>query len=368
MRELSAIELKVVVDGMGSVLANGYVRKFYELGRDAFRIAFYSNQNNYILYAKLARVMNLSEFAEEAGEATQFAVAMRKRIENAKVLGISQKGSDRIVIVGLEAAGKRYNLIIEMFGKGNVVLTDDNSVIELCYKRLRYADRAIGPKLKYEFPRSSSYAFEELSGEKLMDVAALAAKEDSKMIVALSKYINIGPLYMEDIILRTGLNPRERLKEDEIPAIAEELARFFERLKHIEPRAYIENGKIVDYSITEIRKYRSLESKPYDSIDRMLDELCMDERGAVEDPRKKQVEEIDANIRKQVELSVSMKKDSEDYANTARKIYENMGMINSIIGYFKSRKGVTLQDLRNEFGNMVKELDLKRKTVKIEVD
>ncbi|MDE1851640.1 MAG: NFACT family protein [Candidatus Micrarchaeota archaeon] len=367
MRELSSIELKVVVDNLSATVGNGYLRKFYDLGNGSFRIGFYSDSQNHMLYIRLAEVMNLTGFAEEAGEATQFAMAMRKRIENAKVVGISQKGSDRIVIIGLEAAGSRHDIIIEMFGKGNMILADGNGTIELCYKRLEYADRAIRPKERYRFPKSSSYPFEELDAGKLREVAALAVDDGSKMIVALSKYVNVGPLYMEDAILRAGLDPKAKLSREDEARIAGSIADLFARIKEPRPRAYIEDGKVVDYALADIRKYDTLESKEYGSLDAMLDELHMRERTAVEDPRKRRIEELDVNIAKQRELAINLMKESEELAAAAGKIYENMHMINSIIGSFRSRKGVTLQELRAEFGDIVKGLDLKNKTVIIEV-
>lgn len=367
MRELSSIELKLVVDNLDATAGSGYLRKFYELGKDSFRIGLYSNSQNHVLYIRLAKVMNLSRFAEEAGEATQFAIAMRKRIENSRITGISQKGSDRIVVIGLEAAGSRHSMIIEMFGKGNIILTDEKGMVELCYKRLEYADRKVMPKTKYEFPKSGSYPFGELDPKRLREVAALAANDDSKMIVALSKYVNIGPLYMEDIILRAGLNPKERLSHADEDKIADGLADFFVRIKDARPRAYVEDDKVVDYSVVDIRKYDAVESKEYGSLDAMLDELYILERTAVEDPRKRKLDELDANIAKQRELASSLMKESAELADAAGKIYENMHVINSIIGSFRSRKGVTLQDLKNEFGDMVKTLNLKDKTAVVEV-
>ena len=147
MREITSVEIHVLVDELRERIEGGFVRKFYEIGNGAFRFQFYSSASgNTTVYCKLLFAFNETRFAEAAEEPTAFAMGIRKHIEGAAVTGIAQHGTDRIIILGLSSKSGRRSLIIEMFGKGNMVLVDGNGTIEQCLSvcRLRRLTASCG--------------------------------------------------------------------------------------------------------------------------------------------------------------------------------------------------------------------------------
>ena len=129
MHELTSLEIGLLVREFKR-LEGSRIRKFYDLGNGAFKIALYKSPDTRLVYVKLMKAINITEFSEAAGEATQFAMAMRKRIENSVVDSIQQMNNDRIIRFVLDK-GRQF-LVLEMYGKGNLILTGDlNSLIEV---------------------------------------------------------------------------------------------------------------------------------------------------------------------------------------------------------------------------------------------
>ncbi|NMB77974.1 MAG: fibronectin-binding domain-containing protein, partial [Methanomicrobiales archaeon] len=55
----------------------------------------------------------------------QYAMLLRKYISGGKVLGIRQHGLERILIIEIGKGAATYNLILELFDDGNIILTDE---------------------------------------------------------------------------------------------------------------------------------------------------------------------------------------------------------------------------------------------------
>ena len=59
----------------------------------------------------------------------QFAMLLRKHLSNARLLGASQIGFDRILRLEFDTKDGRRDVIVEMFRNGNVILLDQDGVI-----------------------------------------------------------------------------------------------------------------------------------------------------------------------------------------------------------------------------------------------
>ncbi len=361
LRELMSVEINVLVKELKESIEGSYLKKFYDIGDGAFRFLFHGNDNVQV-FCKLNVAFDRTLFSEEVGEATPFAMSIRKRVENAKVSGIRQHGLDRIIEIEFTDRGK--SLIIEMFGKGNMLLVDRENRIETCYKNVNYRERKVRPGELYAFP--STKGINNLDEFETID-ERLKKMESGRLIVKLSGIVNVGPLYLEDIIRRSGLDPNaEMITEKERMVLAYQFGLFGDRIKTQKPRVYSDLGKFVDYSLCEMEKYKKFETKEYGTLNDLLDELYTTERSKPEDEeRNRRLEELKANIKKQEELAESLSFESKECTVVANKIFEMMNEINALIHEVNESKGMILESL--ESGVKVIEIDRKNKTVTIEV-
>ena len=366
MREITSIEIKRVIEELKEKLVGSRLRKFYDLGEGSFRLMFYNKAGNIQIFCKLLLTFNETSFTEEAEEATPFAMGIRKRLENSTLTGISQHNSDRVIV--LEFGKEGYRLIIEMLGKGNFILADMSGRIELCYRIARYKERSISPGGVYAFPKAGAIPFEEISKASVESVLERDA-EGKKLIRHLSDSINIGPIYLEEIIKRSGMDPRAGLEEEKKEKLVSELLNFFKRAGADKPRIYMENGEEKDYSIVALERYRGFDYAEYDTMNELLDNLYLRKRSEeVDEERLEQKERTLANISAQKELANATEIEAESCNRAANKIFENMQGINTLIQYMRSNKRARVEEVQSAFpGIKIKGLDLKNKRVTIEL-
>ncbi len=369
MHEITALELGLVIRELKGKVVGSYLKKFYDLGGDSFRISFHSGSGNFVVYCRLLSALNETAFVEESGQATNFAVAVRKRIEDSKVIDFYQHASDRIAVMEVQGKGRRYRMVIEMFGKGNLIIIDENSTIELAYKLMSYKDREIKPKLSYALPKSESVDIGGLDIEKINEVLTRVSDSGNRMISELSKYLNIGPIYLEDVMLYAALNPKEKLERRQIAQLRDSILVFLEKIRSPAPTIYLKDGAIVDYSVFPLKKYSGFERESCSSISEMLDKVNIVGRSSTKDDSVVNgTEEIDIVIEKQKELVRGFNEDSANYALYGKRIFERMGEINALIMDIREKKKPDLEELKAAFPDLnVQEISLKDKTVTIEV-
>ncbi|MDE1860358.1 MAG: NFACT family protein [Candidatus Micrarchaeota archaeon] len=366
MHELTALELGLVVNELKPKVEKGFLKKFYDLGNGSFKMVFYREGVNTIVYCKLCVTINETKFSEEAGAATDFAMGVRKRIEGSLVHEIEQYDSDRIVVIKFSD----FRLVIEMFGKGNLVLVGNDGKTALAYKSIEYRDRAVKARAVYLFPKSSFIEIEGLDQATAKYIAEAARDSEDKLIVALARTINVGPIYLEDIIRRCGLEPNGKLHaDDDVHALEHEILRFSKELSSYKARSYaVEGGR--EYSVLHLLKFKDMPTTEYDSLCALLDELHVASRTAVDDSAKsKALTEVDANIQKQRALADGLANDSISYSSMGNKIFERMDDINALVEYMRRNKKADVKELEREFPGLgVKSVDLKNKTVAISVE
>ncbi len=367
MREITSIEISRALAELREKVEEGRLRKFYDLGEGSFRFLFYKKEGNIQVYCKLLGTFNETKFVEPAGDASAFTMGIRKRIENSRITAIGQHESDRMIVV--EFGNEGYRLIIEMFGKGNAILINSSGVIEQCYKTIRYRDRSVAPGNHYEFPKSNVIPIDTLDRAALNNLLEKAAP-GKKLIRHLSDTVNIGPIYLEDIIRRSGLEPgadASALKEEEKDALISQAMLFKEREKSEKPRIYMEEGTAKDYAIVDVIRYRGAETREYESINVLLDDFWIGPRMENADLAKNsEKKKIEASIEAQRQLVKSAMCESEYYSRAGMKIFENMQQINAVIDYLKKNRNAKLEEVQKAFPYMqITGLELKNKTVVI---
>ena len=364
MREIASLELHLAIKELAERIEGGYLRKFYEDGRDSFRIIFYKHGASTAVYCRLVKTFNATKYSVDAGPATQFAIAMRKRVENAKVSRIYQYGTERVIIVELAAGPEAYSIAIEMFGKGNLVLVKDGK-IDLCYKRIIYKEREVRSKAVY--PIAGGRMSIEETENSAVELIETACAEDDMLIRALSRYINVGPVYLDDALRSQGLDPKAKADSADRGAVAHAIAYLFDRLAEPEPIIYMKDGTEIDYSAYPLEKYSGTEKISFGSMNELLDEFNKNGRLGHDEESEKRAAEMEASVRKQRELAKRFAEEEIEYAEAGRKILENMNAINALIADARQRRKPSIDELNGSSAIKVISVDLKRKVLTIEL-
>jgi len=83
---------------------------------------------------------------------SQFAMILRKHLNNSRLISVEQFGFDRVVQLTFEHGGGRLSLVIELFRDGNVLLLDEDGVIIRPLTHAKYASRSLKKGVSYSPP------------------------------------------------------------------------------------------------------------------------------------------------------------------------------------------------------------------------
>ncbi len=361
MRSLSAIEIACIVKELKS-LEGLFLGKIYDLGEGAIRFHFTSASAKRVLFVRIPYVVNFTSIVEETDTPTQFCTVARKLIMNKKLKEISQYGMDRILIMTFSDETK---LIIELFAKGNVIITDPAMKINIAYRNTAQKDREVKPKIIYEFPNASTLNVSNASVEQIAS-NLMERKEDKaiKPIVAMG----IAPVYAEQILEELKIPADSPINDDKTAKeIATATRSFVDALfLHPIPTIYSKDFELYEYSLLPLKKYSGLEQLSFQSISEMLERFYLDARIGIKKDTSR-VDAIAANIEKQKKILDELETREKEGTESGQKIFENMRLVNNVIEYMQKNKRATLQEVQEVFGDIVKEVDLAKKKVRIEL-
>ncbi len=218
IRALSSIELGVIAKELG-VLVSSHFKNFYELGENSFLMTFSKERKEIAVYVNLAKTVNLTEFKEKTEMPTEFALSVRKKLDGSTVLGVSQHETDRILVIDFSGREDR-RMIIEMFDRGNMLLANKDSIIELVYSGRSFKERSVRRSMAYVFPKQRGSARPETASERIMEV-------ESHKFPSLSKLLD--SLYIDERSTKT--NPEKSREVEELQKSVEKLRKQIEEAK-----------------------------------------------------------------------------------------------------------------------------------------
>ena len=146
---------------------------------------------------------------------SQFAMILRKHLNNARLVEVEQFGFDRVIRLVFEHGGGRLSLVIELFRDGNVLLLDGKGVIVRPLTHAKYASRSLKKGVRYRPPPEAvdprAISREELDG--------ILGDSDHAVIRTLASRVNLGRVYgtaacsianLDEDVPTKSLDPEQR--------------------------------------------------------------------------------------------------------------------------------------------------------------
>jgi len=285
------------------------------------------------LLIEAGRRLHLTSYAiKKPQKPPTFCMALRKHLRNGKVKEIHQHEFERIVTIDVSRKEGNFQLISELFGDGNIILVNpENRILQaLAYRRMRDRNILRGEAFQHAPPsgrnplKQSRQDFSEIRGLGQLEI-----------VRALTKFLSIGGLYAEEILLRAQVDkkvPCESLTEQELDRIFDQLHQILSIIKNgnLEPCITI-NGedKWIDVTPLPLKKYAHLNQKTYETFNEALDDYytkMIVKEGVVEVAK-----EVERELARQQRILESQRKALEDLKG---QIERNKGIGDIIYMHF----------------------------------
>ena len=344
------------------------IEKFYSLGDGVFRFKISQRGEQQIgMVVKLCGYVCTSYMEEKIEGIDQFTSTVRKHISGTLIGEISMYHDDRILLIKSMKGENEYNTIIEMFGKGNLIIADRSMRILAVYSQHVYSDRAIKVRETYLPPISNSLSPSEKDfGTKFLAGMKIIKGKDA--LRTASRLLKIGSPYVSEAFARAGIpSDRQQLDDNEIESLAS-------RIMEVEAEAQLgsvylimEDGKPIDYMLC--KPHGADAAKSDSGLLSLLSVFYEADALTPAEQRNEKAEELEKSIEKQLSHIRQSDELIAEYKKMGEAIFNNMVRLNQLIQYMSREKRATIEELQSAFPDIkVLSLDKKSKMIKVDID
>jgi predicted ribosome quality control (RQC) complex YloA/Tae2 family protein len=278
-KEFTSFDASAAVHELKDALVNSRVNNIYQLDAKTLLLKLHKTDKPPLrLVMEAGRRLHLTAYALETPLVPPaFCMALRKHLRGAWLASVEQYEFERIVIFCFKAKTAMLRLVLELFGEGNIILTGEKGEVlqALIFKRMR--DRNILRNEVLQFPPSSGKNPLKVTREELED--ALKDFGDIEVVRATARFLSVGGVYAEEILLRANVEKTKHciaLTSPEVSAIFDGLQSLISTLLSFktEPRIVLaEDGSFLDVVPFRLKRYEPFKSQPYSSFNEALDEF-----------------------------------------------------------------------------------------------
>ncbi len=364
--ELSTLELRILVRELNAVKGY-YIDQFYQLDDMRFRMKLSSKEGKINLNIEIPHYAALSNSGEVSEEATGFAMAVRKRVSGARIADIALLSNDRIIKIGYERKEEKGSMILEMFGKGNLIIVDEKMETLLALQTHEFTDRSVRKSEPYKPPKNDSVDLGDMKAVETVFTSIGTTQAADRMVSYLSKRLGLGSLYVDDAIRRQGLDPKIKVKdvdEKNLKAIRQRVAEIIERQgKAI---MYMKEGMPEDFAVAELDRYSGLEKREMPLNEAV--ELFYSSRPKVVTQNNEEVERIEASLKRQEEIIKEMQREEVACRAKGEFISTNVTALNNLIKLASSKRADEDELMKAATGFKIKRIDRAKRSITIETD
>jgi len=365
---LASLEVHYLVKEF-QFLVGGRIDNIYNPKKEEFILQFFvSGKGKHIVKMTSGKLIYLASAKSPADAPSGFCMFLRKHLGNSRLKSVKQLESERIVEFVFEK-DKKKKLIVELFGKGNILLCDENDVILSALVYHKWKDREIRAKGKYTYPKREYNIFDL----KLNELKELLQKSDKELVKCLASELGLGGPYSEEACLLSkvdkGISPSS-LDDKEINKLFKSITQLVD--SKIKPLTVYLNDEVKDIVPFELKFYGDLEKKPFKTYNEAFDTYFLEDVKE-EKPKTKQEKEIEKLERRmeQQKKTINELGDKEiKERGKADLVYKNYELVNEIIAELKkATKKYDWKEIKNrlEGHKVIKSVNSKDKTVEIEL-
>jgi predicted ribosome quality control (RQC) complex YloA/Tae2 family protein len=280
-KEFTSFDIAAVIGELKGQVADSRVNNIYQFDEKTFVFKLHKTDAPPIrLVVEAGRRLHATVYAEESPtQPPPFCMTLRKYLRGAWLAGVEQYEFERIVILSFRVKEGVFKLVVELFGEGNIILTNGQNLIlqALAFKRMR--DRNILRNENLMFPPASGKNPFKTTYTELE--TALKNACETEVVRFIARFLGLGGVYAEETLLRAKVDktkPCNALSDSEISQVFEALEGLLEPFSEgkLEPRIIFgEDGDFLDAVPLKLLRYDGCKTQVYESFNKALDEFYL---------------------------------------------------------------------------------------------
>ena len=369
--ELSGIELHYLVNKISPKVSSGYyVSDISSITKNSILLKLHHPAEPDIMLIASTKGIWFTNKKYRQVEENQFVKVLRREIERAKISSVTQPGSERIFFLYfVNRANEERKLIVEIFGKGNIILCDETMKILWLLNPIEVRHRTLRIGSEYVLPPKRGEDVLQISLESMKKNASLQPN-NTEVVRWLGNCTSLPRKYLEEILLQSAINTEysNLLSDNDIEIIYEKTKEITNKIineKNHEPSVILDKlGLAVDTSPIPMSKEANVKKvETYmDGIDQVLsNEILTIGRNLKTEEADRKILELEHDLEEQNKAKMQVLSKSKSLRNLAHELMKlssigtqdmNDNKVNSLLQSNDSKivyeNGLTYLDLFNE--------------------
>jgi len=207
--ELSGIELHYLVNKISSKITSSYyVSNISSITKNSILLKLHHPTESDINLIVSTKGIWITSKKYQQMEENQLLSILSREIERAKINSVSQPGSERIFFLHfINKDNKERKLVVEIFGKGNIILCDESMKILWILNPVEVRHRILKTGLEYVLPPNRGEDVFQISLEG-MKKSRDTQPENTDLVRWLAKCTSLPRKYVEEILLHSGISAK----------------------------------------------------------------------------------------------------------------------------------------------------------------
>jgi len=207
--ELSGIELHYLVNKISSKITSSYyVSNISSITKNSILLKLHHPTESDINLIVSTKGIWITSKKYKQMEENQLLSILSREIERAKINSVSQPGSERIFFLHfINKDNKERKLVIEIFGKGNIIVCDESMKILWILNPVEVRHRILKTGLEYVLPPNRGEDVFQVTLEG-MKKSRQTQPENTDLVRWLSKCTSLPRKYVEEILLHSGISTK----------------------------------------------------------------------------------------------------------------------------------------------------------------
>ncbi|MBW3020691.1 NFACT family protein [Candidatus Woesearchaeota archaeon] len=357
MKELTALDIFYLVKEF-QILKDSKVDQIFQPSSNVLIRIHSPNTGKKIIHINKNFIFLTDFKGDQPINPKQFCMSLRKHIKNARIRSIEQVSFERVIKFEIENRDQKMFLYVELFSKGNSILTDEsNKIINSLHKdQLKniITGQIYNPPIKdYELNNLNLSKFKEMLRES-----------DKSLVKTLAIDLGLGGDYSEFVL--EGFDKDSISKEMKVKDMESLFKKISSLIKH-DVKPSLLNERIVPFETDNKLKFETFSEAISDML---TEELKEEEQKTIMKPFNDKKSKVEKIVKMQTEAVKKLENNAEEAKLKGELIYNNYQIVEDIIKQInEAKKKLTWKEIKDKLKGhkIIKNIDEKNMTVEVEL-
>ncbi|XP_059148218.1 ribosome quality control complex subunit NEMF-like [Physella acuta] len=206
----SSLDLAVIIQELQRYLGMRVVN-VYDIDNKTYLIRIGKPDEKTVIVMESGTRVHSTDFDWPKNPAPSgFSMKLRKHLKGRRLEMVCQLGFDRIVDFQFGSGEAAYHIVLELYDRGNMVLTDhEYTILTLLRARTDVSDE-VRFAVREKYPITKCQQYSSPTRERIVDVLQSGQEGDSVKKLVLP-HLDLGPALLEHALLTAGFSPSVQL-------------------------------------------------------------------------------------------------------------------------------------------------------------